>query len=135
MIRELHVTCLASEVVAPDVGLRLRRGESAWLPADALQQSVVLRGLVEVRAIIVNLEKRYMSLRVPPAAKPPRVRPATPPASPVAYTTPPKQPTPPSAPPLPAGFRPAAREAAPPSVDISPKKRGRPPKPKPDTEG
>ena len=136
MIRELHVTCVAAEAVAPDVGLRLRRGESVWLPADALQQSVVLRGLVEVRAVIVNLERRYANLRPTPVVKPPRVRPPTPPAPPVAYTPPPKPPASPSVPPPPAGFRPVVEEDAPPSEqgDTPPKKRGRPPKPKPDTD-
>jgi len=132
MIRELHVTCLASEAVAPDVGLRLRRGESAWLPADALQQSVVLRGLVAVKAVIVNLERRYASLRVPPVAKAPRVRPSTPAATATVYVAPPR----PTAsvvspkPPPPAGFQPLPQaEGAP-----APKRRGRPPKSKPEPD-
>ena len=136
MIRELHVTCVAAEAAAPDVGLRLRRGESAWLPADALQQSVVLRGLVEVKAVIVNLERRYANLRPPPVVKPPRARPPTPPASPVAYTPPATPPATPSAPPPPAGFRPVVEEAAPPSDPNAPlpKRRGRPPKTKSDSD-
>lgn len=136
MIRELHVTCVADEAVAPDVGLRLRRGESTWLPADALQQSLVLRGLVEVRAVIVNLEKRYANLRPTPSTKPPRARPPTPSASPVAYISPAKPPTPPSAPSPPAGFRPVAEKVAPSpsSEEPMPKKRGRPPKVKSDTD-
>lgn len=139
MIRELHVICLAAEAVAPDVGLRLRRGESVWLPADAIHQSVVLRGLIQVRAVIVNLEKRYASLRPTPVIKPPRARPPTPSASPVAYTLPANQPAPTGRPPPPTGFRPVAEGADPPKpLEVeAPKRRGRPSKPKSnsDTEG
>jgi len=85
MTHELHVICVAEEATAPEIGLRLRKGESAWLPADSLQKSISLRTLLSVRAVVVHVEKRCAVFRTPPPARATHIRPPTPPASAASY--------------------------------------------------
>lgn len=63
---ELRIECLADRAEAPDIGLSLRRGQVAWVPADSLAKSACLRALQEIRAVSVVSLQRCSVMRSPP---------------------------------------------------------------------
>lgn len=63
---ELRIECMADRAEAPDLGLSLRRGQVAWVPADSLTKSACLRALHDIRAVSVVSLQRCSVMRSPP---------------------------------------------------------------------
>lgn len=63
---ELRIECLADRAEAPDIGLSLRRGQIAWVPADSLAKSACLRALQGIHAVSVVSLQRCSVMRSPP---------------------------------------------------------------------
>lgn len=63
---ELRIECFADRAEAPDIGLSLRRGQIAWVPADSLTKSACLRALQGIHAVSVVSLQRCSVMRSPP---------------------------------------------------------------------
>lgn len=69
-MKEYRVDCFHPIVHLPDLGITLKRGETAWIQEEALR-SPVLKALRSIGAVSVNEGRRCETMRIPP---PPSVR-------------------------------------------------------------